>query len=79
MPSCSVTGCGNAAFAKGLCQKHYARVRRHGDPEGLGERGRPRDETKAGARDTFAHWSRRKFERYWRARKTFEATDEPKE
>jgi hypothetical protein len=37
-----------------------------------------RNETKAGARETFSHWSRRKFERYWRARKAFEASDDPK-
>lgn len=80
MAHCSVIGCGNAAFARGLCQKHYARTRRHGDPEKLGERGRPRDETKAGAREAFSHWSPRKFERRWQARKkALETPDNRKE
>ena len=79
MMCCSIAGCGNAAFARGLCQKHYKRVRNHGDPEKVGNRGRPCDVTKAGARVTFSHWSPRKFERYWRARKAFEASTDPKE
>ena len=53
---------------------------RHGDPEKLGERGRPRDGTKAGARETFSHWSPRKFERRWQARKkALETPDNRKE
>jgi hypothetical protein len=74
--TCSIAGCENKAIAKGLCQKHYVRVRNNGSPQFVGKRGRPRDATKAGAREAFAHWSKRKFERYWRARKAFEKLGE---
>lgn len=29
---CTVDGCGTVAYARGLCNKHYIRVRTHGDP-----------------------------------------------
>lgn len=29
---CSVDDCGNPAWAKSLCNKHYIRARKHGDP-----------------------------------------------
>ncbi|KKL51411.1 hypothetical protein LCGC14_2295730, partial [marine sediment metagenome] len=29
---CSIDGCENQYFAKNLCQKHYRRFERHGDP-----------------------------------------------
>lgn len=29
---CTYEACSNGQFATGLCQKHYVRVRRHGDP-----------------------------------------------
>jgi hypothetical protein len=29
---CSIPGCRNEHAAKGLCDSHYARLRRHGDP-----------------------------------------------
>lgn len=32
--TCSVYGCEKRLFAKGLCQSHYERLRRHGDPLG---------------------------------------------
>jgi len=33
MPAaCSVTGCQRPFYAKGLCNLHWGRVRRHGDP-----------------------------------------------
>lgn len=32
MTKCSVEGCETAVFARGWCQKHYARQRRAGDP-----------------------------------------------
>jgi hypothetical protein len=76
MNCCWVAGCGSKAFAKGLCQRHYTRLRKSGDPEKVGTRGRPRDATKAGARETFRHWSESKFERNWRARKTFESSND---
>jgi hypothetical protein len=30
--TCSVEGCGTPALAKGLCNRHYKLMRRHGDP-----------------------------------------------
>jgi len=30
--SCSVEGCGNPHHIRGFCQKHFARLRRYGDP-----------------------------------------------
>jgi hypothetical protein len=29
---CSIVGCGVATEARGYCEKHYARLRKHGDP-----------------------------------------------
>lgn len=29
---CCIDGCGKRVLAKGMCQKHYMRVKRHGDP-----------------------------------------------
>ena len=34
--ACSVEGCGNPARLKSLCNAHYLRLRRHGDPRGGG-------------------------------------------
>jgi hypothetical protein len=36
---CSIRGCRNLARANGLCQKHYMRVRRHGDANTTSKRG----------------------------------------
>jgi len=30
---CTISGCASAYLAKGMCQKHYLRVWRHGSPE----------------------------------------------
>jgi hypothetical protein len=38
---CNVHGCNQPPVAKGYCAKHYMRVRRQGDPNKLGEAGRP--------------------------------------
>src|SRR5581483_4155416 len=32
--TCSVDGCEGAAYCRNWCRMHYARWRRHGDPEG---------------------------------------------
>jgi hypothetical protein len=32
---CTIADCGNPTCAHGLCHKHYARLRRTGDPEGF--------------------------------------------
>lgn len=31
--TCTVDGCANTVLARGWCRRHYARWRRHGDPE----------------------------------------------
>ncbi len=41
---CSVEGCDRAAKVKGLCQMHYMRQRRHGDPATVEKAGRKADE-----------------------------------
>jgi len=33
IPTCTFDGCGKDAVARGLCGTHYARWRKHGDPE----------------------------------------------
>lgn len=38
---CSIDGCFVPAYAKGWCEKHYSRARRHGDPTVVLQRGRP--------------------------------------
>jgi hypothetical protein len=37
---CAVHGCNQPPVAKGYCAKHYARVRRTGDPDKVGKAGR---------------------------------------
>jgi hypothetical protein len=39
--TCSFPDCHAKALAKGLCAKHYMRLRRRGDPAKVGRRGRP--------------------------------------
>lgn len=36
--ACSIEGCRKKHYARGWCSAHYTRWRRHGDPEGGGER-----------------------------------------
>lgn len=40
---CSIDGCDAAHYALGLCEKHYARQRRHGDPNIVHAYSRPDD------------------------------------
>lgn len=42
--SCQIGGCQSAHYARALCRKHYARQRRHGDPNKLKQRQRSRAE-----------------------------------
>lgn len=37
---CTIDDCTSKHFGKGYCQKHYSRVRRHGDPLNVGHGGR---------------------------------------
>lgn len=36
-PPCQILGCTAPAYCKELCQKHYARVKKHGDPHFIGK------------------------------------------
>jgi hypothetical protein len=45
--TCTIEGCEAHATVKGLCSKHYMRVRRHGDPNVVKPAGAPRSEAKA--------------------------------
>ena len=38
MKICTIEGCDKHVRAKGLCQMHYVRVKKHGDPHGGGRR-----------------------------------------
>jgi hypothetical protein len=66
---CAIDGCEGKAVAKGLCAKHYARLRRNGDPAEVRKAGRPRSELGEGFELAFAfpEWSPRTRARYKRA------------
>lgn len=40
-PPCAVDGCPSTVLAKGLCNTHYLRVKKHGDPHRVDPGGRP--------------------------------------
>jgi hypothetical protein len=40
---CRANDCTDTAEAKGMCPKHYMRMRRHGDTEAVGKSGRRKD------------------------------------
>ena len=66
MPAeCAIPDCTAAAVAKGLCGKHYMRIRRHGDPARTDKRG-PKRTLKASSifpRDAMGARSRRRYDR----------------
>jgi len=46
MSNCTIPGCSKRAAAKGLCDTHYTRLRKHGDPNAKfkpGRQQRPED------------------------------------
>jgi hypothetical protein len=43
-PICTIEGCEAHATVKGLCSRHYMRIRRHGDPNVVKPSGAPRNE-----------------------------------
>ena len=56
---CSIEGCDRPATAKGLCQMHYMRQRRHGDPATVRKAGRKADEYYVFMRGLFKDVSQR--------------------
>ena len=64
---CSIKGCNAPTVAKGMCARHYMRLRTHGSADVVQQRGRKPDPDKIAARKTFKEWSPRTFERYWSA------------
>ena len=67
MKLCSVPDCGAAARTRGLCQKHYMRTRRHGDPDATKRPGREASRFTEIARDVFRDQSPRTQARFARA------------
>jgi len=64
---CKIEGCQGKTVARGLCAKHYMRVRRTGDPAVTGKRGRPREQNvhMAMAREVWdENWSERTMARF---------------
>lgn len=61
---CTFPDCQAKAVAKGLCAKHYMRLRRHGDPAKVNARGR-RDGD-AAARQLMSEVSDRSYARFLR-------------
>jgi hypothetical protein len=64
MTRCTFADCPAPAVAKGLCAKHYMRLRRHGDPAKVNARGR-RDGD-AAARKAMSQLSDRTYARFQR-------------
>ena len=56
---CSIKGCCGQSVAHGLCQKHYMRLRRCGDPNRVGKRGPKRPQWQQGFRAMFPNYSPR--------------------
>lgn len=42
--TCSISGCESKSFTKGLCTKHYQRVRTHGDPHAVHPKAKLREQ-----------------------------------
>jgi hypothetical protein len=61
---CTIDGCDAVATVKGLCAKHYMRLRRHGDASTVKSAGRPRDARKVTMAQLFPELSPRTQHRY---------------
>lgn len=66
---CNVKGCRSKAVAKGLCAKHYMRLRRTGDPQEVRRAGRKpsTDLMSLFMRKNVPEWSDRTHARYQQA------------
>src|SRR3954447_25411761 len=72
---CSIDGCDGAVLAKGLCGKHYMRLRRTGDPCRTRKSG-PKPSTLAQMRALLPEWSERTLSRYKLAMMLFPNAEE---
>jgi hypothetical protein len=72
---CRIKGCSGEAVAHGLCQKHYMRQRRAGNPEKVGKRGPKSPEWRKTLREMFQEQSPRTHARYIKAFKLLQAFD----
>jgi hypothetical protein len=64
---CSIEGCYAKPVAKGLCAKHYMRVKRQGSPDKTGKPGRPRSLGLDLTRSVFPDYSARTIARHNKA------------
>lgn len=64
MSECKIDGCNSPARSKGMCQKHYMRERRHGDPGTVGKAGRPTDWDRTVIREYCPELSERSVGKY---------------
>ena len=68
-----------AKNGRGLCDKHYRRAQKHGDPQTVQRAGRPPDPLRTKARELFPEWSDRTCARYWWAMQTLNRLVSPDE
>ena len=72
---CKIKDCDGKSVAHGLCQKHYMRLRRTGDPERVGRRGPKLPEWEQGYRALFPEVSPRTLARLLQAFKLLRTLD----
>jgi hypothetical protein len=64
---CTIEGCDAKSVAKGLCSKHYMRLKRQGNADEVGKAGRLKNPGIETYRMLFREWSPRTLARYIRA------------
>jgi hypothetical protein len=64
---CTIEGCDAKSVAKGLCSKHYMRLKRQGNAGEVGKAGRPKNPGIETYRMLFREWSPRTLSRFIRA------------
>jgi hypothetical protein len=73
---CSIKGCEDKPIARGLCAKHYMRLRRTGTTDDGRKPGRPPDEVLALIRTMVSDYSPRTIARYARAMRLLDVLDD---
>lgn len=64
---CAVDDCTSPVKARELCEKHYRRLLRTGDPHTMRRPGPVPNTYRGAVRKTLGEWSARTFQRYWSA------------